>query len=47
MERALRGEAIGLIDYAIPGVVALAGAMLFVWLQHKLLSREAIVFGKS
>ncbi|MGL4575665.1 MAG: ABC transporter permease [Burkholderiaceae bacterium] len=47
MERALRGEALNVIDYVIPGVIALAGSMLFVWLQHKLLSREAIVFGKS
>jgi sodium transport system permease protein len=47
MERALRGEALSAFDYLIPGVIALTGAMLFVWLQHKLLSREAIVFGKS
>jgi sodium transport system permease protein len=47
MERALRGETLNVIDYVIPGVIALAGSMLFVWLQHKLLSREAIVFGKS
>jgi sodium transport system permease protein len=47
MERALRGESLRLIDYTLPALVAIAGAMLFVWLQHRLLSREEIVFGKS
>jgi hypothetical protein len=47
MERALRGEALGVHDYLIPAAVALAGAAAFVWVQHKLLSREEIVFGKS
>jgi sodium transport system permease protein len=47
MERALRGEALGVHDYIIPCIVAVIGAVIFVWLQHKLLSREEIVFGKS
>jgi sodium transport system permease protein len=47
MERALRGEALGVHDYLIPAAMAVTGAVVFVWLQHKLLSREEIVFGKS
>jgi sodium transport system permease protein len=47
MERALRGETLGVLDYAIPALIAIVGAMLFVWLQHRLLSREEIVFGKT
>lgn len=45
--KALRGEAVGAYDLAVPAAVALAGTALCLWLQARLLTRERIVFARS
>lgn len=45
--KALRGEAVGPYDLAVPAAVALAGTALCLWLQARLLTRERIVFARS
>jgi sodium transport system permease protein len=47
MSRVIRGEAVGLADWAIPSVVALAIAFACVHLVSRLLREEHIVFGRN
>ncbi|MFC3146524.1 ABC transporter permease [Piscinibacterium candidicorallinum] len=47
MERVVRGEALGALDIALPALVALAAAVIFMALQKNLLARERIIFGRS
>jgi sodium transport system permease protein len=45
--KALRGDAVGAYDLAVPAAVALAGTALCLSLQARLLTRERIVFARS
>ena len=47
MSRVIRGEAVALLDWAIPSAVALAIAAACVFLVARLLREERIVFGRN